>query len=163
MVSQERFELLCQMLAAFDDGWERVNEYNSLLHDYNGVILYQAQSQFIHVIGQRPGITVTELASVFGKTRSACSQLMSRMKEKGWLSQVRNSENNREYKLYLTEEGQEIYEKHQAFEKACYQRTAQMLEAFSDDELLTYIRVQEKLNEAFRMDVQESRQLKENC
>lgn len=156
MTAEERFSLFCELIDAFDAGLRYVDEYNSLLHDYNGVVMYQAESQFIHKIGEEPGITVTELAAYFGKTRSACSQLMRRMKDKGWLYQTRNSDNNREYNLYLTEEGQKIYNYHKEFEESCYRRSAQMLEEFSEKDLEIYIRIQKKLNESFRLDVEES-------
>lgn len=162
MLSKNYYTLFRRLIDTFDQGWRCVEDYNELLHDYNGVLMYQAESQFIHQIGKNPGITVTELANVFHKTRSACSQLMRRMKEKGWLYQKRNIANNREYNLYLTEEGEKIYSYHKAFESSCYERTAQMLSQFSEEELETYIRIQEKMNEAFSLDVEESKQLEAN-
>lgn len=157
MKDSEKYNLFLELIRSFDMGYSLVNEYNALLHDYNGVVLYQAESQFINKIGINPGITVTELASYFEKTISACSQLMRRMKNKGWLYQERNEENNREFKLYLTEEGKEIYRKHASFENACYQRTAKLLDNFSKEDLHTYIRIQDQLNAGFKLDVEESR------
>ena len=162
MTAEERFSLFCELIDSFDRGCKFVNDYNSLLHDYNGVVMYQAESQFIHKIGQEPGITITELAVYFDKTRSACSQLMRRMKDKGWLIQTRNSDNNREYNLHLTEEGQKIYNYHLKFEEACYRRSARMLDEFSEEEPETYIRIQKKLNESFKLDVEESKMLQVN-
>ena len=87
---------------------------------------------------------------------------MRRMKDKGWLIQTRNSDNNREYNLHLTEEGQKIYNYHLKFEEACYRRSARMLDEFSEEELETYIRIQKKLNESFKLDVEESKMLQVN-
>lgn len=162
MLTDDRYALLCRLIDSFDMGCKYVYDYNTLLHDYNGVILYQAESQFIRKIGEKPGITITELAVLFDKTKSACSQLMRRMKDKGWLIQTRNVDNNREYNLYLTVEGQEIYEKHRDFEETCYRRTAMMLDQFTEKELMTYINVQNQLNESFCLDVDESRSLQVN-
>lgn len=158
-MDSERFNQVCSLLDIFDEGCKYVNEYNSLLHDYNGVILYQAESQFIRKIGETPGITITELSEYFEKTKSACSQLMYRMKKKGFLYQKRNQKNNREYNLYLTEDGEKLYQFHRVFERRCYQRTAEMLDAFSDEDLRTYMRIQAKMNESFLMDVEESKNL----
>lgn len=158
-MNNQRFKLVCELLNVFDKGWDYVNEYNSLLHDYNGIILYQAESQFIHKIGDSPGITVTELSEYFGKTKSACSQLMYRMKKKGFLFQERNPKNNREYKLYLTKDGEKLYQSHKEFETRCYRRTAEMLDFFSESQLDTYIQIQKKINESFALDVAESRNL----
>ena len=162
MTAEERYALFCELIDSFDMGCRYVDEYNSLLHDYNGVVLYQAESQFIHKIGQEPGITITELAVYFDKTRSACSQLMRRMKDKGWLYQERNTDNNREYNLYLTEEGQKIYNYHLKFEEACYRRTMRMLDSFTEEELEIYVRIQKKLNDSCKLDVEESRKLQVN-
>ena len=70
--------------------------------------------------------------------------------------------NNREYNLYLTDEGKVIYKKHEDFENACYERTYHMLDEISEEEMRTYIRIQNQLNRAFKLDVEESRQLSGN-
>lgn len=155
-MGSNKYDLFLKLIEAFDKGCKYVDDYNALLHNYGGVIMYQAESQFIRQIGLNPGITITELAAIFDKTKSACSQLMRRMKEKGWIYQERNKENNREFRLFLTEAGQKIYVNHREFEDACYQRTINMLDAFSEKELQTYIDIQKQLNKAFKLDVEES-------
>lgn len=161
-VTKEHYQQVCELLDAFDEGCKHVEDYNSMLHDYNGTILYQAESQFIKKVGENPGITITELSEFFDKTTSACSQLMYRMKQKGFLYQRRNEKNNREYNLYLTEAGEAFYHIHKAFEERCYRRTAEMLCIFSPEELDTYLRIQQKMNESFLLDVAESRELRQH-
>ena len=48
------------------------------------------------------------------------------------------------------------------FENACYERTYHMLDEISEEEMRTYIRIQNQLNRAFKLDVEESRQLSGN-
>ena len=158
-MNDKHFQKVCVLLDTFDQGCDYVNEYNAMLHDYNGIILYQAESQFLKKIGDNPGITITELATYFNKTTSACSQLMYRMKKKNLLEQRRNEHNTREYNLYLTADGEKLYKFHKIFETQCYQRTARMLSSFTQEELDTYIRIQEKMNESFLMDVNESKEM----
>lgn len=157
-MDKERYSKFEKLIEAFDEGCSLTIEYDSLLHDYNGVMLFQAESQVIHIIGDREGITAAEIAHILKKTPSACSQLIRRLRGKGWVDQRRNKENNREYNLYLTEEGTEIYKKHDAFEKACYLRTFHGLDGFSMRDLDTYIAIQEQLNRTFMLDVKESRE-----
>ncbi|WP_341457074.1 hypothetical protein, partial [Lactonifactor longoviformis] len=157
-MKKEHFEKVRQALDTFDEGYDYAYEYDSMLHDYNGFILYQAESQFIRKVGDEPGITITELSVFFDKTKSACSQLMYRMKKKNLLKQVRNEHNNREYNLYLTDKGQQLYQFHKIFEDGCYRRTAEMLSSFTMEELETYIKIQKKMNEAFLLDVNESKE-----
>ena len=81
------------------------------------------------------------------------------MKEKGWVRQERNPDNNRLYNLYLTEEGETIYQNHRQFEERCYQRTFHSLDEFTEEELRLYIAIQRCMNATFHMDVEESREL----
>lgn len=162
MMTDAHFKQVCRLLDTFDTGWNYVSEYNSLLHNYNGIILYQAESQFIHKIGGSPGITITELSQFFGKTVSACSQLINRMKKKGFLVQKRNQNNNREHNLYLTENGEQLYQFHKDFERRCYKRTTRMLEIFFEEELKIYPKIQTKMNESFLLDVTENESLELN-
>ena len=55
-----------------------------------------------------------------------------------------------------------IYKKHEEFENACYERTYHMLDGISEEEMRTYIGIQKQLNRAFKLDVEESRQLSGN-
>ena len=159
---EKRYELFCELLKTLDEGVDAIEEYDSLLHDYRGTVLYQAESQIIKAVGDQPGITASELSRVFDKTNSACSQLIRKLKKKERIRQERNEKNNREYNLYLTEEGKVIYKKHEEFENACYERTYHMLDGISEEEMRTYIGIQKQLNRAFKLDVEESRQLSGN-
>lgn len=158
-MQDKRYQLFIRLLDAFDQGCALTEEYDALLHDYNGVILFQAESQMIKMIGNHPGITASEISKTFDKTSSASSQLIRKLKKKGWVRQQRNKDNNRQYNLFLTEEGDAIYRNHQQFEQACYQRTFQGLTVFSQEQLETYIAIQHRLNQSFQLDVEESRSL----
>ena len=52
----------------------------------------------------------------------------------------------------------QIYQGHQAFTQNCRDITFELLGDFSEEELETYLRVQEKLNEAYHGDVKRSRE-----
>ncbi len=157
MEQKERYGIFGRLIEAIDDGFRHMTVYDGQLHDYNGTILYQAEAKVICAVGQTPGITISELAARADKSTSAYSQLIRKLRAKGWVMQERNSQNNREYNLFLTEEGKKIFDGHQKFEEYCYQRTYHMLDAFSKEDLETYIRIQEKLNQAFKLDVEDSK------
>ena len=140
-------EELCQKLMDIVDiGYDLMAEYDSLPHQYGEVTMYQAESKVIQYIGRH-------------KSASAYSQIIRKLKQKGWVEQVRNKHNNREYNLFLTEAGWRVFNDHHKFEQACYARAFQKLEIFTDEELELYCRVQQRLNEAFRLDVEDSYQL----
>ena len=54
---EKRYELFCELLKTLDEGVDAIEEYDSLLHDYRGTVLYQAESQIIKAVGDQPGIT----------------------------------------------------------------------------------------------------------
>ena len=151
-MENERYNLFVQLVEEFDRGCDLAEEYDALLHNYNGTILFQAESQMIKMIGDNPGITASEISKRFGKTGSASSQLIRKMKEKGWVRQERNPDNNRLYNLFLTEEGETIYQNHKQFEERCYQRTFHSLDEFTEEELRVYIAIQRCMNATFHLD-----------
>lgn len=155
----ERYQLFGKLIDTLDLGVTYIEAYDAELHDYNGTILYQAEAKVIKGIGDKPGITVSELAVREDKTTSAYSQLIRKLRKKGWVRQERNDKNNREYNLFLTEEGQKIFEGHKLFEEKCYRRTFEMLDGFSEQDLNTYIKIQEKLNASFALDVEDSKEI----
>ncbi len=156
---ETRYESFCRAIDELDRGVSLINEYDALLHDYGGEKMFQAESQMIKAIGSSQGITAVQLSEKFGKTASACSQLIRKLKNKGWVLQRRNPLNSREYHLFLSETGLEFFKKHQKFEEACYKRTFELLDDLPDSEIEAYIRVQQRLNKAFTIDVAESKKL----
>ena len=152
-----RMELLAVIWNAQDDAYELMYEYNSLPHYYGENILYQAEGQIIDFVAIHPGITITELGTLLQKTPSACSQLVRRLRAKGWVEQTRNEENNRLYNLTLTESGMHIYRDHLQFAQSCQDIAFRLLSKFSTQELESHLQVQRRLIEAYRGDVMRSR------
>lgn len=159
MKNDKRFEIFCRMIEELDRSVYLIDEYDKLLHDYNGAVMFQAESQMIKTIGDLPGITASQISKKFGKSTSASSQIIRKLKNKGWVKQARNSSNSREYNLFLTDEGKDIYGKHRDFEQKCYDRTFEMLGDVTDEEMKSYLEIQKRLNKAFEKDVEESKDI----
>ena len=157
-MEHQRQALLRQIWAAQDEAYDLMYEYDSLPHQYGENTLYQSEAQIIDLIGEHPEITVTELAAILKKTPSACSQIVRKLRAKGWVTQVRNEANNRIFNLHLTESGQRVYQDHTAFNHSCQEATFRLLETFSTQELEHHLMVQRKLNEAYQEDVRNSKQ-----
>lgn len=138
--------------------YDLMSEYDSLPHYYGSVVLYQAEAYIVNLVGQNPGITVTQLAEILNKTTSACSQIVRKLKAKGFVAQIRNPGNNRLYNLELTKEGAEVFQAHISFNQECQQKTFDLLKDFTDEELLVHLRVQKRLNEAYQDDVKRSKE-----
>lgn len=157
-MENRRENLLRQIWSAQDEAYDLMYEYDTLPHRYGENVLYQSEAHIIDLIGEHPEITVTELADILKKTASACSQIVRKLRDKDWVEQKRNPENNRVYNLHLTESGKIIYKNHVDFNRACQYHTFRLLEEFTEEELENHLRVQKKLNEAYQKDVYYSKQ-----
>ena len=143
-------QLLQQIWEAQDTAYDLMSEYDSLPHHYGENIMYQAEGHIIDLIAAYPGITITDLSNILKKTASACSQIVRKLKEKGWVEQSRNRDNNRQYNLYLTQTGEQVYADHMTFTQFCQAETLKLLEA--------HLKVQRRLNMAYQADVRRSRE-----
>ena len=157
-MNEKRGELLEQVWNLQNQAYDLMCEYDAMPHRYGACMLYQAQAHMIDLIALYPRITAADLANILRKTPSACSQTLRRLREKGLVEQLRNAANNRQYKLRLTESGQALYRDHSAFSADCQQRTFDRLAQFSEEELALYLRVQQRINEAYADDVRRSRE-----
>ena len=157
-MSERREALLRAVWSSQDTAYDLMCEYDSLPHHYGENVLYQAEGHMIDLIALYPDITITDIANILHKTPSACSQMVRKLKSKGWVNQIRNEENNRQVNLRLTDKGQAVYQAHQSFTENCRELTYQKLEGFTEEELAVFVAIQTKLNEAYQGDVQRSRQ-----
>ena len=158
-MNEKRGELLEQVWNLQNQAYDLMCEYDAMPHRYGACMLYQAQAHMIDLIALYPGITAADLANILRKTPSACSQTLRKLREKGLVEQLRNAANNRQYKLRLTESGQALYRDHSAFSADCQQRTFDRLAEFTEEELALYLRVQQRINEAYADDVRRSREV----
>ena len=156
-MKKERISLLKQIWYAQNEAYDLMCEYDALPHHYGPNTLYQAEGHIIDLIAVYPGITITDLANILKKTPSSCSQIVRKLRQKGFVEQIRNETNNRQYNLELTEAGMKVYNDHVTFSNDCQDETFRMLEEFSDEELAAHARVQERLNQAYQEDVRRSR------
>lgn len=157
-----RDKLLQQVWEAQDEAYSLMYEYDTLPHRYGEDTLYQAEGHIVDLIALHPGITATDLAEKLKKTVSACSQIIRKLRAKGWVEQTRNPENNRLYNLTLTKSGERLYKAHQLFSRDCQEKTFSLLSGFTDEELEIHLRVQLALNKAYRGDVTRCKEHSEN-
>ncbi len=155
---RSREEILQELWLAQDEAYDLMYEYDTLPHHYGANVLYQAEGTIINLIGRTPGVTITDLAAMLKRTPSACSQIVRKLRDKGWVAQTRNEQNNRQYNLSLTESGREVFDAHLQFNLDCQKEMFAMLTDFTDEELAMHMTIQKKINDAYRMDVARSRE-----
>ena len=154
---EERKKLLQQIWESQNIAYDLMVEYNTLPHHYGEYTMYQAEAHLINLIALYPDITITDIANILRKTPSACSQIVRKMRIKGWVEQIRNKDNNRIVNLRLTEEGERISKDHVKVEELCQDLTFKKLDGFSERELQTYLDIQKRINEAYQDDIRRSR------
>lgn len=69
----------------------------------------------IQAVGERKQMSVTDVATHFGVTKSAASQLVARLERKGLLAKTQAHHNNKELHLSLTESGWKAFLAHERF------------------------------------------------
>ena len=82
--------------------------------------LFMIEVHTVRTIGRNPKITITEIAKETERTKSAVSQMVDKLKDKGILEKVKDPEDQRRYVLQLTQKGKTIYDYHEALDKENY-------------------------------------------
>lgn len=149
-MSDQKKQAYSKLLQALLEGRRLLNEYDASPHRYGDTVLFQAESHLIQEIGRNPDTTITDLSEKLGKTPSACSQLVRKLRNKGLVAQTRNKTNNRIYHLNLTDAGWMIYQDHEHYDEVCRQRELRYLVPFSPEDLELFTRIQLCLNQAFQ-------------
>ena len=89
-------------------------------------------------IADHHGITVTELARDYGKTKGAVSQILKKVESKGLIYREVDPENDNRYHLFLTEKGKELDEAHRRYDEVGFGESMDIVrERFSEDEVNT--------------------------
>lgn len=155
-MNEKREELFNQLWQAQNEAYLLMNEYDLMPHYYGENVLYQAEAGMIYLIAENPGITATELADILKKTTSACSQIIRKLKNKGWVEQTRNKDNNRQFNLTLTKDAQKVYDAQVVVNRNCQQELIKLLEEFTEEELEKHVLVQRRINQAYEEDIRRS-------
>ncbi len=153
MKQKSREKKIDEIWASQDEAYNLMRAYDDIPHNYGEYSLFQVEGEFIDIIGENHGITMTEIAELLGKTPSACSQIVRKLRKKEMVVQVRDELNNRRFKLLLTELGKKVYEGHQLFTKECKDYFTECLEDFSEEELEKFLAVQRRINQSYERDI----------
>ena len=94
-MADKRQDLLDRIWTSQDTAYDLMLEYDSLPHRYGEHTLYQAEAQLIALIALHPDITITDIANILRKTPSACSQIVRKLRAKGWVVQIQRIQQSR--------------------------------------------------------------------
>ncbi len=89
-------------------------------------------------IADNPGITVTELARDYCKTKGAISQMLKKIEDKGLIYRVASWNNENKYHLYLTEKGRVLDQFHREYDEISFGESMnQVRSLYSQEEINT--------------------------
>ena len=114
-------------------------------HDYGtGEAYTSVEVHTLKHIADHHGITVTELARDYGKTKGAVSQILKKVESKGLIYREVDSENDNRFHLFLTEKGKELNEANRKYDEILFREYMDIVrEHFSEDEINTTFSVLE--------------------
>ncbi len=97
--------------------------------DYgSGTYFYRVEIHILSTISDEPGITVTQLAAKWDRTKGAISQIVKKLEKKGYLYRRKDASDGKVIKLYVTDEGRRHVEAHKRFDSITYRVFMEHLE-----------------------------------
>lgn len=119
--------------------WRLAHKYASLekspLRYNDNVTLSPGEIHTIQAIGKNKDINVRDLGEYFGISKSAASQMVTRLVRKAYVNKENPADNNKELCLSLTARGWEAFSVHESFHNRCQEElTGRIKRSFSDTE-----------------------------
>lgn len=117
---QEQYSRLAYRLADIADRYQYVGQdYYKELHDYGTGELYTStEVHLVTRIEENPGITASQIAEVTNRTKSAISQMLTKLEAKGLIFRERDPNNGKQFFLYVTPKGKHLSLCHKAYDDA---------------------------------------------
>lgn len=81
----------------------------------DGLVATPREIHTVYLVGSRKRTNVTDVAQFFNVTKSAASQMVSKLVDKGYLRKDTPSDNNKECILELTDDGRQAFEAHRIY------------------------------------------------
>ena len=128
---------ILQHIAAVVNSNPQKNDYLN-----NGETYTAVEGHTIGFIKDHPGCTATEIACEWGKTTSAVSQLLKKLRHRGVVYALRDEKDAKRYALYLTEKEEAVDAAHRAYDSEKYQSMIDLLlEHYSREEMDATFRI----------------------
>lgn len=119
MKSRTELNRLVHKLADIGDRYQQVGtNYYSELHDYGTGELYTStEVHMVTRIEENPGTTATKIAEATYRTKSAVSQMISKLEAKGLIYREKDPDNGKQQFLYVTAKGRHLSLCHKAYDE----------------------------------------------
>lgn len=113
--------------------------------DYGTGDVYTAMEvHILEYIANHPGITVTEIAADYARTKGAISQILKKLEERDVIKKETDPLNENKLLLYVTEKGEKLDRIHRSYDEIGFGESINPVkEMFSEEEVNTTFRVLE--------------------
>lgn len=117
--NQHKEQYSAYQLAEIANRWFQLQSiYEKKQNDYGTGELYTStEAHTVTLIEDHPGITVTQIAEETFRTKSAVSQMVSKLEAKGLIRREQNPRNAKQQLLYVTEKGLELSRCHKQYDE----------------------------------------------
>jgi DNA-binding MarR family transcriptional regulator len=116
-----------------------VNKYNSLgkhPHSFGTPYnFFHSERHMLDIVGDDPGLNITEFANAAGVTKGAISQVVSKLEKKGALRRYKSEANDKEIRIELTQLGEKIYAHHQKVNQETVDQLWRELEKYPQEKI----------------------------
>lgn len=120
----------------------KLNKLDQKAIDFGtGEKLYASELHTIEAIGEKCGDTVTELCNLFGITKGAVSQIISKLEKKQLISKERNREYTKEINISLTEKGWIIFKSHKELHNKMDVEFLSFMKTIPEDQLNIFLSI----------------------
>jgi len=122
---------------------EKYNDYINGTRDYGtGLMISMVEVHMLTMIYDNPGTTVSDLAGVWNRTKSAVSQNITKLKKKGLIFGERDENNAKIIHLYVTDEGETLTMAHKSYDISDLKKTQDALaEKCTTEEIKSFYKV----------------------
>lgn len=118
-IKSEQYRRLVHKLADINDRYQQVQlDYSKEHRDYGTGELYtQTEVHTVTRIEENPGITASMIAEDTFRTKSAVSQMISKLEAKGLVYREKDPNNGKQQLLYVTSKGRHLSLCHKAYDE----------------------------------------------
>ncbi|KXL52197.1 multidrug resistance operon repressor [Anaerotignum neopropionicum] len=116
---------------------ERIANGKTNLLDFGleGMQFYRGEIHMIKMIGDHPGIFISEMARNFNVTRAVVAKTVRKLEEHGFLEKKEDDEDKKRFCLFLTAKGEMAYKLHNQYHQEYDRPLFAYLESLNDNEL----------------------------
>ena len=133
------------------------NDYIKTAHDYGtGEIINMVEVHTLTVIEENPGITVTEVALEWNRTKGAVSQIIAKLEKRSLIIRKKEDGNAKNVHLYVTERGELLSKAHKAYDiKELTWANKILRNSFTTEEIDVFYKVMQQYTEVLNLPRQE--------